>query len=211
MFWILVSRKGQYMMKSAVLVSVICFSVGVWAQTASESDKTKARDLYKQAQIHYRTGDLEKAVSEFKASYELFPAPETLFNLAQTHRFLKNYEKSIFFYRQYLSTSKSNDVDQKVIQDRIVELEALLQAQQRAQNAPVIGAEPPAQRAQVTNDAHNQPALVVAASPTPTRQPIYRRWWLWTGVAVAVAAIGIGLGVGLSEKKSEYTSPGVTF
>jgi hypothetical protein len=49
------------------------------------------------------------------------------------------------------------------------------------------------------------PAPVIALAPAPmplrdepTKRPLYKNPWLWTGVGVAVAAVAVGLAVGLS-------------
>jgi hypothetical protein len=49
----------------------------------------------------------------------------------------------------------------------------------------------PAARVQLT-----APPLHVP--PAPRRQPLYRRWWLWTSVGVVAAGVAVGLGVGLT-------------
>src|SRR3989442_860240 len=96
---------------------IVSSSIGALADEAPDQ-KAKAKELYERAKIHYRSGELDKAAAEFKESYEAFPKPETLFNLAQTHRLLKNYEKAIFYYKQYLSSADVNERDRKTTQDR---------------------------------------------------------------------------------------------
>jgi tetratricopeptide (TPR) repeat protein len=110
--------------------------------------KSKSEGAVRARESPLPSGDLDKAAAEFKESYETFPKPETLFNLAQTHRLLKNYEKAIFYYKQYLSSGDVDERDRKIVQDRIADLEKLREQQQRAdatsknQTAPTATAPP---------------------------------------------------------------------
>jgi hypothetical protein len=112
-------------------------------QQVSEQQKKKAIELYRAGVVHYQTGDLDKAAVEFKESFQTYPTPETLFNFAQTMRLLKNYEKAVYLYRQYLlTTTRISEQDRRTIQKRIEDLEQLQKEQQKVQTAPPQGALP---------------------------------------------------------------------
>jgi tetratricopeptide (TPR) repeat protein len=210
-------------MKMAFAIALLLAPALSLADSAADARKDRARELYKQAQIHHRTGDLEKAASEFKESYELYPVPETLYNLAQTHRLLKNYEKAVFFYKQYLATADAKPADKKMIQDRIAEMEQLLEQQRHALNAPPVGVEPPSAKpvqlpastpsTAPTTALERQNVAVTASAPAPApaKKPVYKTWWLWTIVGSAAVGIGLGVGLGLSRSAPASNSfPGVT-
>ena len=174
------------------------------ADDSSPQQKAQAKNLYEQAIIHYRSGDLEKAAAEFKSSYQLYPRPETLFNLAQTHRLLKNYEKAIFYYKQYLASAEVNEHDRQMVQHRIADLENVLKQQQAAQAAPPQGPEPPS-TTPANQPAPESRAVELTKTPQPAAAPskhVYQRWWFWTALvgSAVVAGGAIGLGVGLSHQ-----------
>ena len=203
-------------MKTLVVVSVLLlpvFSLADPTPLSEQEQKGKAREMYKRAQVHYRTGDLDKAAAEFKESYELYPAAETLFNLAQTHRLLKNYEKAVFFYRQFLATGETGQADRKVIQERIAELEKIIEQQQHAQAAPPQGPEPPATGARVSPSQAAPPDSIVVmktqeAKRAPAPTPVYRKWWFWTIIGGAVAAAtAVGIGIGASSATQAPPAP----
>jgi tetratricopeptide (TPR) repeat protein len=172
----------------------------------SPAQKAKAKELYERAKVHYRSGELEKAASEFKESYETYPQAETLFNLAQTHRLLKNYEKAIFYYKQYLSSGEISEQARKMTRERIADLENLVKQQRDAQAAPPNGPEPPS-----TNQPAPPPTTGSTTSPLPERtatgngsarhaddRPWHSRpssiaGFTLIGVGVALAAAGGGL------------------
>jgi outer membrane protein assembly factor BamD (BamD/ComL family) len=194
-------------MKLAVAVAFLVLSSSAWAATPSASETKKreqARELYRQAQIHYRTGDLEKASAEFKDSYALFPAPETLFNMAQTQRLLKNYEKAVFLYEQYLSTSTATQIDRQPILDRIAELKKVIEEQRRAQTAAPVAVQPDvkSQEARPAATPTHDALAVTSTAPATKKKPIYQQWWLWTAVGAGVGAVAVGLGVGLSHSST---------
>jgi hypothetical protein len=122
-----------------------------------------------------------------------------LYNIAQAYRLDKNIEQALFFYRSYLR----NAVDSRgrhEVEGRIAGLEEQQKQQQLPPNdvkpvdtvkplvaePPVVPEPPPVVETQRVD-------LVVAE---PVRQPVYKKWWLWTTVGVVI--VGVGLGVGLS-------------
>lgn len=183
---------------------------GAQGETA-EQQKNRARELYKHAQVQFRVGDLKQAADEFKKSYELYPAPETLYNLAQTYRLLKNYEQAIFQYKQFLHEGHPSESDRKLIDERIAEMEALLAAQRHTQEAPPVGTVPAVEKP--TSAATGiAPVSISTENDRRQRQPIYKKWWLWTTVGVVAVGVGLGVGLGIGlEKNGTYHAPGVTF
>lgn len=200
-------------MKTVLTILLLVFlrTLTASAQEPSPEQKAKAKELYERAKIHYRSGELDKAATEFKESYEAYPKPETLFNLAQTHRLLKNYEKAIFYYKQYLSSADVSQRDRQTTQDRISDLENLLKQQQNAQSAPPQGPEPPSAAAAQEPPAsttERSAELTKAPSEAPPPKHAYQRWWFWTAIVggVVVAGGAIGLGVGLSHQPQTPTA-----
>lgn len=172
-------------MKNLILLALLLFASTAFAQPkpsdSGGAQRDQARELYKQAQIHYRTGKLEQSAKEFEQSYELYPAAETLYNIGQTYRLLKNYEKAVFFYKQFLSTSNVGPEDRAAVQQRIDEMNAAQQKSQTAR-APIA---PTAATAQVS----------VTAPARAESKPWYRNAPAMTLAVGGIVLAGAGLGL----------------
>jgi tetratricopeptide (TPR) repeat protein len=187
-----------------LIIPTLSFAEAAPGESIPQTQKDRAKQLYKQAQIHYRTGKLEQSASEFEQSYELFPAPETLFNIAQTQRLLKNYERAVFFYRQFLATSEAGKTDRKMIQDRIAELEKLIEQQRQAQSAPPQEPEPPPARIGDKQTATSAPSGAFSTTLQTQRaeKPFYKNAAGITLAVGGVVLVGLGgalIGVALNE------------
>ncbi len=201
----------------SLLLSVNAAHADGATAAAMPENKARAKELYEQAKINYRAGDLEKAAAEFKESFKLYPRPETLFNLAQTHRLLKNYEKAIFFYQQYLSVA-TNDIDnnaRRTIRERIDELQNLVKQQQAAQNAPPQGPEPSSLNDHTpTRTTLQQPTTAAAPAAATIAIVPQRPQHHYGRAAVALGFVGVivvGAGAGLLGYASTLQpTPGAT-
>ncbi|MEO6952239.1 MAG: hypothetical protein ABI321_10525 [Polyangia bacterium] len=167
-----------------------------------------ARQHYASGTKHFDLGEYRQALEEFKEAYRLKEDPVFLFNIAQCHRLIGDADSNVEalrFYRSYLNRAPDapnrRDVDAKIValQQSIADEKAKAEKAEAPPRSPVV--EP------VT------PELAVAATPAPHKQPVYKKWWVWTIVGVAVVGIGVGLGVGLGTRSSGTASPfnGVTF
>ena len=112
-------------------------------------------------------------------AYQAKPLPGFVFNIAQCHRNLGNYERAGFFYRRYL-TLERNPARRAQVETLIDEMAA----KTRQGDPP-----PPDPRTFPRGDARGAPSpdgpLVVNAAPA--NAPIYRRWWFWTTLGVLAA------------------------
>lgn len=73
------------------------------AMAAATGDAERARAAFQDGKQEYDLGHFEKALSRYDEAYRLDPKPAILFNIAQCHRLLGNYERSAFFYRRFLA------------------------------------------------------------------------------------------------------------
>ena len=69
----------------------------------------------------YNTGDFDQAVQFFIGSYARVPAPQLLYNIAQTYRMKGERKLAIAYYEQYLATAPSAPIADRVRQ-QITEL-----------------------------------------------------------------------------------------
>ncbi len=161
--------------------------------------KQQAREQYEAATKHFRGGDLDKAAAEFKQAYDLTGEVELLWNLAQTHRLARHYDQALFFYKQYAAAKPQMSATNRAsLKQRITELEALVEQQQRAQAAPPDGPERPAE-GQVATPAEPTPAppqAMPAVQPAPEPPPPWYRSTLgWSLFGGGLVIVGVGAGL----------------
>lgn len=158
---------------SARLVFVLAWLVAALLSSTALADKQSALREYKAGRAAYDLGRFEVAIGHFEAAYEAQPAPEFLFNIAQSHRQLGRCRRALFFYRRYLRLDPKSKIRDEVL-SRIAELEQTC-------------AEPP--------PSATDSATVAATAPPPPPEPEIapeppaRRW----------IALSLEAGVGLSD------------
>lgn len=116
-----------------------------------------------------KAGQLPAAIGEYEAAYQEVQLPVFLYNIARLHHRLGNLEQATAFYRRFIDAAVDDDPEQRA---RAVQYLAQLQ-QSAVTPAPVLQA----------TEAPKQPA----------KQPLYKKWWIWTitGIVVAGAVAGI--------------------
>lgn len=72
------------------------------AQEVPPEKQAQAQAKYEEGERHYKLGEFTTALSLYRESYLLSGAPDLLFNIAQCHRQLKNYEEALKTYKAYL-------------------------------------------------------------------------------------------------------------
>lgn len=165
-------------MKTALAIAcvVVVLGVSVNAPSARASDDRATMLAKRQFYRGQRLFDLRRfkqALKAYENAYEAKPIPAFLFNIAQCHYNLGDFESALFSYRRFLRlkprTSKRAAVEQLIIRLK-KRLEASRKAAQKTKNGGI--------------DLIPNPTGPSAVS----HQPIYKTWWLWTGLAVVGAA-----------------------
>lgn len=156
---------------------------------ALASDKL-AREHYLRGERYYAEGDYEAAIPEFQEAYDLSGRPKLLFNLANTHERLGNYEEALEVLRRYAKTVPEFEHDS--VARRIRNLEK--RADEKAQR--VRDATPPPRPITPTSETSPTPLQTnlettqpKPAASTPTLG------WVLVGTGVALAAGGATSGV----------------
>lgn len=184
------------------------------ASADDRADKTKAKALFDEAQVHYQVGRFEEAEKDYSKAYELARLPGFLFNIGQCHRELKDYARALSFYESYLekkpdaknrgivegliAEAKGKIADQEEQKRRNEEIALKLKAERLAEAKSSLGSNksprdltqpvpnPPGQNAATPSN------ILAASEPSKAKErvPLYEKWWFWTivGSAVAVAA-----------------------
>jgi tetratricopeptide (TPR) repeat protein len=144
------------------------------ADRADKADKEQAQLHFSRGEKLFAIGEFADALDEYRSAYEAFPAPEFLFNIAQCHRNLGNYDEAIFSFRRFLELDPDAQ-NRPAVEALIAELEAKKQERDSHKLIPRAGAEP-----------HRPPP------PPPPGRPFYKSWWFWTTVSVVVVGSGAG-------------------
>jgi tetratricopeptide (TPR) repeat protein len=171
---------------SAIALAVALASAApeAWGQSAAPAqDLASARARFERGQRLFKVSRYREALEEFKEAYLAKPDPVFLYNIAQCHRLLGERGDAIMFYRRYLEAAPGSR-NRPEVERRIADLEEANRAAATVSPPPVVA-----------------PVLVNAPPPPPAaapekavmgevsdERPVYRRWWLWTGVGAAVAA-----------------------
>lgn len=145
----------------------------------------KAEELYRKGVALYKNEQYAEAVVAFESAYRISQAPRLLYNLGQVHRKLRHTQDSIDYYDEYLRREPSIEPERRAaVQGYIRELQAQL---------------PPKPEDHV--------AAPLPPPPPREKQPLYRKWWLWTSIGgVVVTGAAIGLAVGLQPHHSQLTN-----
>ena len=105
------------------------------SSVAFADDRAAAREHYQRGTKLFSLGRFDEAIKEYEAAFELRDDPVLLYNIAQAHRLNANPQKSIFFYKSYLSRSP-NAANVADVTAKIVELQRLIDQQARTQKMP---------------------------------------------------------------------------
>jgi len=197
--------KSSIARRGTVLGALLVFWVGTpvgpglttqVAHAAAKPDNAaemKAREAF-------AAGRYEEALELFAKLYAQTLHPVYLRNIARCHQKLRQPEKAIDQFREYLAKEKKISADErKEIDGYIKEMEALRDEQAR-QAAPPPNNPPPPVVTPVNNPPPPPPnyyppppppttsGMLVAQPPPPQAEaPIYTKWWFWTGIGVIVA------------------------
>lgn len=201
----------------------LMLALGPSVARADSPDDTQAKALFKKGMTAYDVGDFDGALKLYSDAYQLAPRPGFLFNIAQCHRQLNNFERAGFFYGRFIDTSKPNAPNVELATQLLAEMtkrqaEKVTEEKARAED-DARKQEQAAEAARQEEHRRDAPLVTaltpnVAEMPPPPpppmaeEQPAYKRWWFWTLVGVGVAAVATGATVGVvaSQPKARETT-----
>lgn len=88
---------------------------------ASRAEAQTAKALYERGLRSYNIAEYDKAIDDFKKSYELSSRPELLFNIAQAYRLKGDCTTAMRFYKNYQREEQSAAKDRSEV-GRAIEL-----------------------------------------------------------------------------------------
>jgi tetratricopeptide (TPR) repeat protein len=212
----------------AAIRSILALLVLIaFAGVASADDAGAAKRFFVSGSKHFDLGEYNDALNDFKEGYRLKDDPVFLYNIAQCHRLLNQNTDALRAYKTYLRRAPTAP-NRGEVERKITALEEAQAAANKATTTPPNQVLPPdthagsepvttpstTSTAPSTSESSSSNALTASAPPPSDRQPIYKKWWLWTAVGVVAvgAGLGLGLGLGLSKGKSNTTTyPAVQF
>jgi len=172
-----------------------------------------AQMAYRAGEEAYRKGNFALAAERFEQAFNLAKFPTIQYDIAQAYR--RSYEadhdvahlkRAIDAYRIFLQqapNAKQHNVAEKFL--------AMLDVEMVEVGAVHDAPTPTVRPSLKTFEAPSAAVEVVGATPVPVKQPVYKKWWLWTAVGVGVVAIAVGAGVGATQNRPDGPAPTVTF
>lgn len=179
---------------TVLLVGGLGMSLPVSRQAeAKDMAELRAREQFLKGQKAYAAGEYEKALAAFSEAYGLQPVPGFLFDIAQCHRQLGNYERAAVFYQQYLELSPSKE-NVAIVRALLAEARTAEKERKRRsvdQETPGPGSVAPQPNTSGRRwdleaaIANSDPQEVSTASISSGS--VLQKWWFWTGIGVVTA------------------------
>ena len=152
----------------------------------------------------FAAGRYDEALELFAKLYAQTLHPVYLRNIGRCHQKLRQPEKAIDSFNEYLAKEKKISADErKEIDGYIKDMEALRDEQAKQATPPTPN------NPRSAGDANREQSAAAATTirrrrltvrrrrpvrwssqpqpPPPAEQPIYKKWWFWTGIGVVVA------------------------
>lgn len=186
------SRAAIASLVLGLLLALTGVAVAQPAPPASPSIE-QSRKLYEQATDSYRLGKFEEALAGYEAAYQLYRAPQFLFNIAQCHFQLQRWDRAVFFFEGYLRELPGAS-NRSLVEELIEEARQRRAAQQEAerQQLQLEQERLELERARARR-VEEQARLALAPRPVeiaPAR-PVYKQWWFWSLVGGALAGVAV--------------------
>jgi len=175
-------KPARWGVLGAVLVLLLTVGGDARADRASEM---KAREAF-------AAGRYEQALDLFAKLYAETLHPVYLRNIGRCHQKMREPQKAIDAFKDYLAKSKKIPPDERAeVEGYIKEMEVLRDEQAKAAApppppapAPLPAAPPPAP---VPTETASATLVSQPAPPPPASSPFYKKWWFWTAVGVVAA------------------------
>jgi tetratricopeptide (TPR) repeat protein len=189
------------------VLGLLLVAASAQAAPPANPNREKARALYSSATTHYNLSEYADALKDFKEAYRLISDPVLLFNIAQCHRQLREFEDAARFYRAY--RRENPDASNREEVDRLIAQMDVAVAEKRTQQPPTgtLPAHAEPSPAPIVAPPPSTTAATLTAAPPEKPRPIYKKGWFW-GVVVGAAAIvatGVALGVVYGTPKGDST------
>jgi tetratricopeptide (TPR) repeat protein len=148
------------------------------ARAADDPREVEGRALFAK-------GEYQKALDIYASLFAESGDPLFLRNIGRCYQKLRVPDKSIDAFREYLRRSPGlKPSEQAEVDGFIKEMEDLRREQAAAAPPP-----PPPIDLRAREPAPPPAGTVVTQPEAPREQPVYTRWWFWTGIAAVAAGV----------------------
>lgn len=147
------------------------------APPAPPDERSKAASHFKLGQTYYKSGDYDRAITEYKAAFELSKEPSLIFNIGLCHERSQRPEEALQAFRLYLDLAPNGDVADEA-RDEVARLTPIVD-RRAADRAAAQAAEEAARRERARQELLNRPP------PPPSRVPLYIM-----GAGAMIVAVG---------------------
>ncbi|MCG8418345.1 MAG: tetratricopeptide repeat protein [Proteobacteria bacterium] len=155
---------------------ILLSSTPVWGQRnePSERDIRKAEQHYKNARKYQSQKSYQQAAEEYLKSYEIYPAPDLLYNAAQVYRLAGDHQQALRYYREYVKLDPTGSRVKKSKQyiDQLIH-EIPEESKQPAADTAASVATPAISSGSSGSSGSSEPSTArePATKPTPAEQP----------------------------------------
>jgi hypothetical protein len=169
-------------------IVVLLLTIGGEAR-ADHATEMKAREAF-------AAGRYDQALDLFAKLYAETLHPVYLRNIGRCHQKMREPQKAIDAFKDYLAKSKKIPADERAeVEGYIKEMEALREEQAKAAAPPPAPVPltpvppPPSPTPPPPAPTSTTSATLVSQAPPPQAEPapIYKKWWFWTAVGVVAA------------------------
>ena len=198
----LLGRRPAKCRPAGALAALVFF--GLLAQGAPGQAAPKAKESRElRAREAFTTGHYQEAIDLYGKLYAEKLHPTYLRNIGRCYQKLKEPDKAIDSFRDYLNKAKNLPAnEQKEIEGYIADMEALkerqaaekAQAPARPTEAAAAALPPvaPTPNLQPAQPATETQLIAEKPAPAPEAPPFYKRGWFWGVAAGVVAAAVVG-------------------
>jgi tetratricopeptide (TPR) repeat protein len=151
-----------------------------------ENEQEAARKAFKDGRVAFDAGRFTEALERFEHAYSLSGRSELLFNIGIAADRIREDERALEAFEQYLEETPDS-THRKQVEQRVIALRQVLARDQREQPRDV--APTPAEVAAASTQAPERSPL----GPSPSDRDddsVLGEWWFWTGAAVLLIAGG---------------------
>lgn len=198
----------------AAVTAALLLSIG--PAEAGKPERRRAKRHARRAAELFEAKSYDLALEEFEEAYRLYPVPALLYNMGQCHLFMKQYEKAVSEFEQFLSerpdTPYREDVENLIAEaKRELGIDEEMDQKQEPPppepeeeetpeiETPMPEVAPPPPPPAAPPPPPLAPPPPAAVAPEDDGEPVYTAWWFWTiigGVALAAGGTAVAVTAG---------------
>ena len=113
-----------------LVIAITACSLGIWSGNAAADEvapKDRALQLFRDSDVAYQRGEFERAIELLRESYDVYPEPLVLYNLARALEGAGDFEAAVAEYERYLRSSQNLN-DRGGIERRVITLKRYIAA-----------------------------------------------------------------------------------